>query len=688
MKWRHSLGRLLTLCLATSPAWAQLRTDVIYTKFEPTLYSLRKPVPVVLEVRVGAGIDSVTFCIPCGVGQTPVRMALNDQGKGGDRVAGDRTFSVTLQPADLAPFVRIDPNKVGGLVEAFNGGTPVVSLSSTLLVLKDAPPVNLVQVNATTQHSRNLVNLMLTNAEFFGDGQMAAFVAKRFYSLFPDDFDMLNIVYQGSLFQNRTHANAQNQVQGIGAGINNSTAIYGSAGKLLGVNRFPIDSFFDVDQGRTGGRAFLHETAHQWVSYLPDTLLVGGNPHWPLSDLATGIMGFSDPTNRQGLGISGDFFPEGANFRLTQRYGVPPTTYKDLELYMMGMAPPSTVGPHFVFRNQDQLSKLTMGGLLDGPVDNFTVNDVIARNGARVPDSTRAQKTFRMATIYLSLDRLATPDEMAYFDHATELMDGLFNTATLGVGHINPLVKDMPHYSAATKPEIHWVGAHSSGPAISRNGWIEIKGIGLAPPSAASGAIWNDAPDFAQGKMPTELSQVSVKIDGKPAYVYFVSPNQINVLAGLDAAIGTVSVTVTVSGVTSDPFQITKNAASPSLLYFGSTAFIAATHADGSLFGPAYLSVPGYTFRPAKVGDTVVLYGVGFGTTVTPLTEGSAMQTGSLIALPGVQIGSQIATLRFAGLIQPGLFQFNVVIPQVPPGEAAVRVSTSAGITTGLLAIE
>ena len=679
----------LLLCLAALPALGQLRTDVVYTKFEPTLYSLRKPVPVVFEVRVAAaGVDSVTVCLPCAFGLTPVRMTLNDQGTGGDRIAGDRTFSITLQPADLAPFVRMSHHKIGILVEAFNGTTVVVSLSSGILVLKEAPPVNLVQLNATTQHSRNVVNLRLTNAEFFNEAQLSPFVTRRFYSLFPDDFDMLNIVYQGSLFQNRTHANAQNQVQGIGAGINNSTATFGSAGKLLGVNRFPIDSFFDADQGRTGGRGFIHETGHQWISYLPDTLLVGGNPHWPLSDLATGIMGFSDPINRQGLGIPGDIIPEGTNFRISQRHGIPPMVFKDLELYLIGMVPPSAVGSHFVFRNQNQLSKLAIGGLLDGPVDNVTVNDVITRNSPRVPDSTRAQKTFRMATIYLTLDRLATADEMAYYDHATELMDGLFNASTLGLGHINPLVKDIPHYTAATKPEIHWVGAHSSGPTISRNGWIEIKGTGLAPAGAAAGVVWNDAPEFVEGKMPTELSQVSVKIDGKLAYVYFVSANQINVLSGLDSNTGMVNVTVTVGGISSDPFSILKSNASPSLLYFGNTAFIAATHADGRLLGPTHLSVPGFVFRPAKVGDTVILYGVGFGPSGTALTEGSSTQSGLLASALTMQIGSQFATVRFAGLVGPGLYQFNVVIPQVPVGEAAVRISGGVGITTGLLVIE
>ena len=180
----------LWLCLLASTAFCQLRTDVIYTRFSPTLYSLRKPVPVLFEARVGAGIDSVTVCLPCSFGLTPVKINLNDQGTDGDRVAGDRTFSTTLQPADLAPYLQTNPHLINLLVEAYTGATRVASVSSGILVLKEAKTVNLVQPNATTQYSRNLVNLRLSNAEFFGDYQNPAFITKRFYTLFPDDFEI------------------------------------------------------------------------------------------------------------------------------------------------------------------------------------------------------------------------------------------------------------------------------------------------------------------------------------------------------------------------------------------------------------------------------------------------------------------------------------------------------------------
>ncbi len=68
-----------------------------------------------------------------------------------------------------------------------------------------------------------------------------------------------------------------------------------------------------------------------------------------------------------------------------------------------------------------------------------------------------------MATIYVTLDRMASADEMAYFDHATTLMDGLFSQRTMGLGHIDTKIREMAAYVTPTKPEIHWVGQASGG---------------------------------------------------------------------------------------------------------------------------------------------------------------------------------------------------------------------------------
>ncbi len=217
--------------------------------------------------------------------------------------------------------------------------------------------------------------------------------------------------------------------------------------------------------------------------------------------------------------------------------------------------------------------------------------------------------------------------------------------------------------SGGGTPTITSIDTAGGFPTIAQNGWIEIKGSNLAPSSVGTGVLWSSAPDFAFGQMPTELNGVSATVDGKAAFIYFVSPAQINVLAPLDSTTGPVQVVVSNNGVPSAAFTITEKAAAPSFLLFGATKYIVATHTNYSLAGPASLSAPGYPFTPVAPGETVIFYAVGFGLPSDPLVNGSATQSSALPTLPVITIGGTQAMVSFAGVISPGLYQFNVVIP-------------------------
>ena len=52
------------------------------------------------------------------------------------------------------------------------------------------------------------------------------------------------------------------------------------------------------------------------------------------------------------------------------------------------------------------------------------------------------------------------------------------------------------------------------------------------------------ASDFSEGNLPASLDGVSVMINGKPAYVQYISPTQINAIAQDDDTIGHVQVQV------------------------------------------------------------------------------------------------------------------------------------------------
>jgi len=182
--------------------------------------------------------------------------------------------------------------------------------------------------------------------------------------------------------------------------------------------------------------------------------------------------------------------------------------------------------------------------------------------------------------------------------------------------------------------------------------------------------IWNSAPSFASGQMPTQLGNISVTVNGKPAFVYFYcsaatdpacQQDQINVLTPLDNALGSVSVVVTNGLISTPPFPVNVKNVAPSLLMFSPKGYVAATHADGSLLGPTNL-YPGAS-TPAQAGETVVLYAVGFGLPTAALLNGSSSQSGILPSVPICQIAGQNAAVGFAGLISPGLYQLNLTVP-------------------------
>ncbi|MGB7760052.1 MAG: hypothetical protein WBL61_09495 [Bryobacteraceae bacterium] len=235
----------------------------------------------------------------------------------------------------------------------------------------------------------------------------------------------------------------------------------------------------------------------------------------------------------------------------------------------------------------------------------------------------------------------------------------------------------------ATQPAITGVSVSGGGTSIAQNAWVEIYGANLAPASVgASGLAWSSAPSFAFGQMPTQLQGVSAAVNGKPAYIYFISPTQVNVLTPLDSTTGPVAVTVNNGTTTSAAFTANMQAVSPGFLRFGDGIHIAAEHANYDLLGPASMSVPGYTFTPATPGETILLFGDGFGLPSSTLTRGSDVQLGALPTWPQVTFGGTTATVQYAGLISPGLYQINVVVPSTAPGGDNQVIATYAGASS------
>jgi uncharacterized protein (TIGR03437 family) len=137
---------------------------------------------------------------------------------------------------------------------------------------------------------------------------------------------------------------------------------------------------------------------------------------------------------------------------------------------------------------------------------------------------------------------------------------------------------------------------------------------------------------------------------------------------------------VTTGGLTSASFTAQAESVSPSFFIFGAGPYIVGTHADGSDLGPTSL-YPNLT-TPAVPGELVILYGNGFGQTSAPILAGSEVQSGSLPTLPMIQVSGISADVRFAGLVSPGLYQFNVIVPSsVSTGDNPITAQYG-GVTT------
>ena len=213
-------------------------------------------------------------------------------------------------------------------------------------------------------------------------------------------------------------------------------------------------------------------------------------------------------------------------------------------------------------------------------------------------------------------------------------------------------------------------------PAFASASWVAIFGTNLSQTTAT----WS-ASDFVNGALPASLDGVSVTIDGVPAYVQYVSPGQINVLAPDDAMTGQVEIQVTAAGQASNSFATAKQAFAPALFSFDNGVYAVAVHADGTLVGAANV-IAGVASRPASAGETIEVFGTGFGLTSPALPTGNLVATPSPLANPvQVTIGGMTANVAFAGLISPGLYQLNVVVPGLASGDAAIAASIG-GIQT------
>lgn len=226
-------------------------------------------------------------------------------------------------------------------------------------------------------------------------------------------------------------------------------------------------------------------------------------------------------------------------------------------------------------------------------------------------------------------------------------------------------------------------------PAATEGSWIEIYGSNLGP---SAPYLWEGS-DFQGNNAPTSLQGVSVTVNNIPAYVSFVSSGQVNVQVPSGAGTGPATVLLTYNGQPGAPYTLTLNPIEPALLAktsfnIGGKQYVTAFHSDGkTLVAPSSAPQLG---TPAKPGETLVIYGVGFGPAAPQ--GGSVIPPGVLVSVDNsltnpiqFTIGGASALVQYDGLVQTftGLYQFNVVVPQSLSNSDAVPLTFHLAGTDG-----
>jgi uncharacterized protein (TIGR03437 family) len=233
--------------------------------------------------------------------------------------------------------------------------------------------------------------------------------------------------------------------------------------------------------------------------------------------------------------------------------------------------------------------------------------------------------------------------------------------------------------TSAGKPAITGVVNSASGaPGIASGSWVSIYGTALS----ATTRSWQ-ASDFSGTSLPATLDGVSVQIDGKAAAISYISPGMLNVQAPADTAIGSVPVVVTNASGTAAG-RATLQTYSPAFFTFQAKYASALHNSDGVYVAPAGYFGSTALSVPAQPGEALQLYATGLGPTTPAVTAGQTV--GSPAPLSDltqlhVTIGGVPATVQYAGITFPGLYQINVIVPILANGDQPI-LATIGGVSS------
>jgi uncharacterized protein (TIGR03437 family) len=682
---RRGIGLSVALMSALSPLAAQ--NCPYYMTPVPSVLLSDGSNTIAMEIFGGTSATGVRWQLPAGTplvvrGSTPcptqpLELDLKDDGTQGDRIAGDRLFTIDAIRYRTAAegqcnagtlFQAREPDgffsmRAGIFTVATPSGPVVLDSTPNFITFHVMAPENLrlrdevTPVNATRQESPYIVNVRddaLTLERGMSNlipsnGITNISAVATLTSFLPDSYDFRNIVSTTqtmcSVGITGMHLNARNRATGIGNPGRDLFAEMQTGANLLGANMIAYHGVPVVS-------VHYHETFHQWGAYLPTSLgLSNQTGHWvPNSSVAGSLGGCAWQDNGNGT------FTLQGNTRPTRDNG-------DLELYLAGFIPLEQVNPLRIAGAP--INVCTAGAAVPGPIQTVTANDIVAAVGRRTPGPDTAQKNFKQATVVTSAGRLLTPLEMTFYGRIAQTWEGYtvettaeppvaWPSYTRGLSTLNLKLDSYTGPFLRAAGVVH--GASAAGGRITVGQVVVLYGEKLGP--AALAGLELDA----AGRVATQVAGMRVFFDEFPAPVIYSSANQVSVVVPYGIVNRRmVSVQAEYQGRKSNTIALPVSFSNPAIFSQNLTGKGpgAILNQDNTLNTAA---------NPAPQGSIIQVYGTGEGVTFPTGVDGQVNGARPPQPTLGVTatIDGQNAVIAYRGgapFAITGLLQVNMTVP-------------------------
>ncbi len=305
--------------------------------------------------------------------------------------------------SDLAPLASNPGLSGGDVVDVRNNPLSTVSTQTHIPNLRargvEVSFSEIVTFERPQTYNDNLFVIPVTERLSEVDTHLRSYV-DQVLEHFGDVFDFVIFVPNAS-GERSYFAEWQNNVTGIGLDITET------GGRLQGVINMGgtgvgSSSVFNRGISIIREGPMLHELMHKWANFVVPSSY---RSHWGFSS-ANGVLGGFDIADLVDYG--GGRYSAGHVSLAGAAGNIIP--YAPIELYLAGLIPPDEVPDLWVAENGEYLYE--DGGTLvyddrgyvmftANQVSTYTIEDIIAEHGARIPDSRDSQREFRAVVVLL-----------------------------------------------------------------------------------------------------------------------------------------------------------------------------------------------------------------------------------------------------------------------------------------------